>query len=178
MNLNFRQDQLYAEAAATYKHALERLTTAYEANDDKRRDMLQEVHIALWQSFERYEGRCSMRTWVYRVAHNTAASYVLRENRRGTRRWISMDEIESVPDPNFGGRAADRRLELERLLQWIRRLKPMERQIMLLYLEDLDAESIGEITGMSAGNVRVQIHRIKSALARRFHGGLESERKA
>jgi RNA polymerase sigma-70 factor (ECF subfamily) len=76
-----RQDELYADAAAAYKHALERLVRAYEANEDKRRDLLQEVHLALWQSFERYEGRCSMRTWVYRVAHNTAASYVLRESR-------------------------------------------------------------------------------------------------
>ncbi len=112
-----------------------------------------------------------MRTWVYRVAHNTAASWVLRENRRNDQKWISVDEIEPLPDPHSADTGADRRLDLERLLQWIRRLKPMERQLMLLYLEDLDAESIGEVTGMSAGSVRVHIHRIKSALARRLQGG-------
>jgi len=42
---------------------------------------------------------------------------------------------------------------------------------MLLYLEDLDAASIGDIMGISAGNVRVQVHRIKTILARRFHAG-------
>jgi RNA polymerase sigma-70 factor (ECF subfamily) len=171
MKLFSRQDELYADAAAAYKHALERLVRAYEANEDKRRDLLQEVHLAVWQSFERYEGRCSMRTWVYRVAHNTAASYLLRESRRSAEKWISVDEIDSLPDTASADPSADRRLDLERLLQWIRRLKPMERQLMLLYLEDLDAESIGEITGMSAGSVRVHIHRIKSALARRLQGG-------
>jgi len=53
----------------------------------------------------------------------------------------------------------------------IHRLRPMDRQVMLLYLEDMDAESIGEITGISAGNVRVLIHRVKSILARQFHEG-------
>ena len=43
---------------------------------------------------------------------------------------------------------------------------------MLLYLEGMDAESIGEVAGISAGYVRVQIHRIKAAIARRFHGAL------
>jgi RNA polymerase sigma-70 factor (ECF subfamily) len=47
---------------------------------------------------------------------------------------------------------------------------------MLLYLEGMDAESIGEVAGISTGNVRVQIHRIKAALARRFHGVLNHER--
>jgi RNA polymerase sigma-70 factor (ECF subfamily) len=42
---------------------------------------------------------------------------------------------------------------------------------MLLYLEDLDAATIGEIMGISAGNVRIQIHRVKNILARRFHAG-------
>jgi len=45
---------------------------------------------------------------------------------------------------------------------------------MLLYLEDMDAASIGEIVGISTNNVRVQIHRIKKILGRRFLGGAES----
>jgi RNA polymerase sigma-70 factor (ECF subfamily) len=40
-----------------------------------------EIHIALWRSFNAFEGRCSMRTWVYRIAHNTAASYITRQRR-------------------------------------------------------------------------------------------------
>jgi RNA polymerase sigma-70 factor, ECF subfamily len=65
---------------------------------------------------------------------------------------------------------------LERLTDLIRRLKPFDRQLMLLYLEDMDAESIGEVSGISAGNVRVQIHRIKTVLTRRFHGRPTHER--
>ena len=55
----------------------------------------------------------------------------------------------------------------------IHRLNPVDRQLMLLYLEDMDAGSIAEIMGISTNNVRVQIYRIKKVLARRFHAGGE-----
>ena len=75
--------------------------------------------------------------------------------------------------PASGGQGLDAgdRMALERLLDLIHQLKPPDRELMLLYLEDLDAASIGDIMGISAGNVRVQVHRIKTILARRFHAG-------
>jgi RNA polymerase sigma-70 factor (ECF subfamily) len=60
-------------------------------------------------------------------------------------------------------------------MELIRNLRPPDRQLILLYLEDFDAQSIGDITGMSAGHVRVQLHRIRKILAERFHGGSRHE---
>jgi RNA polymerase sigma-70 factor, ECF subfamily len=171
-----RQDDLYNEASENYAHALERLVRAYEADPDKQRDLLQEVHFAVWQSCSSYEGRCSLRTWVYRVAHNTAASYALREHRSHASAWVGLDDLELAQDSQATHDSADRRLALDKLMKLIRGLRPPERQLMLLYLEGMDADSIGEVAGISAGHVRVQIHRIKAALARRFHGGLKHER--
>jgi RNA polymerase sigma-70 factor (ECF subfamily) len=56
-------------------------------------------------------------------------------------------------------------------LALIQRLDPMDRQLMLAYLEGMDAESIAEMTGLSAANVWTKIHRIKNVLTRRFHAG-------
>lgn len=53
----------------------------------------------------------------------------------------------------------------------IYRLKPHDRQIILLYLEGIDAASIGEITGFSSSNIATKIHRIKNVLKREFHEG-------
>lgn len=53
----------------------------------------------------------------------------------------------------------------------IQRLKPLDRQIMVSYLEDLDAASIAEITGLSAANVGMRIHRVKKLLAEQFRQG-------
>jgi RNA polymerase sigma-70 factor, ECF subfamily len=61
---------------------------------------------------------------------------------------------------------------LEQLLALVQTLEPLDRRVILLYLEDVDAASIGEITGLSAGNVATKVHRIKQILSRRFHQGV------
>lgn len=166
-----RQDALYEEAAGSFGAALGRLARAYEADPDKRRDLLQEVHIALWRSLEKFDGRCSLRTWVYRVAHNTATSHVMHQARARASTMVGIDELEELPDVNSGERNSDQRVALDRLLELIQKLKPADRQVIVSYLEGMDAASIGEITGISAGNVATKIHRIKNILARRFHEG-------
>jgi RNA polymerase sigma-70 factor (ECF subfamily) len=162
------QDELYAEAAATYGGALERLARAYDTDADRARDLLQDIHVALWQSLSRFEGRCSMRTWVYRVAHNVATSQVIRR-RASAPTLVGLDELDETPAAIGADEALDAHRAMERLQALVHRLKPLDRQLMLLYLEGVDAASIGEVTGLSAGNVATKIHRIKALLARRFH---------
>ena len=165
------QDDLYQKAAETYGAALERLARAYEADPEVRRDLLQDIHIGLWRSFGNFNGRCSLRTWVYRVAHNVAASHIIRQRRTKSATLVGLEQLESVPDKRGNVCEADRREVLERLLELIQRLKPLDRQVILSYLEGLDAASIGDITGISAVNVATKIHRIKRILAQRFHKG-------
>ena len=164
------RDYRYGEAADQFGSALERLARAYEMDPEKRRDLIQEIHFQLWRSFERFDERCSVRTWVYRVAHHVAASHVLRE-RRIFSNLVSLEELEMLPDKLQGQPAADQRIDLERLSALIQQLKPLDRQVIVSYLEEMDAVSIGEITGLSPGNVAMKIHRIKNILARRFHEG-------
>jgi RNA polymerase sigma-70 factor (ECF subfamily) len=165
------QDDLYGQAAQAYGPAMDRLARAYEADPDARRDLAQEIQLALWRSFEGFDGRCSLRTWIYRVAHNAAVSHVMRQRRAKTSILVGLEEIEALPDPRDEQRVADQRMALDRLLALIRRLHPLDRQVILSYLEGLDAASISEITGISPGHVATKIHRIKNILARQFHSG-------
>ena len=164
------QDDLYRDAADSYGSSLERLARAYEADPEKRRDLSQDIHFQLWRSFQRYDARCSLRTWVYRVAHHVAATHVLRE-RRTFSNLVSLEELEMLPGKDQEQFAADQRMNLERLSVLIQKLKPLDRQVIISHLEDMDAVSIGEITGLSPGNVAMKVHRIKNILARRFHQG-------
>ena len=164
------QDDLYRDAAEKFGPSLGRLASAYEADPEKRRDLSQDIHFQLWRSFQRYDARCSPRTWVYRVAHHVAASHVLRE-RRTFSKLVSLEELESFPDKIQKHADMDQRKNLERLSTLIRQLKPLDRQVIISYLEEMDAVSIGEITGLSPGNVAMRIHRIKNILARQFHQG-------
>jgi RNA polymerase sigma-70 factor (ECF subfamily) len=162
------EDALYDDAVAQHGRALDRLIAGYEANSDKRRDLRQEIHLRLWHSFKAYDGRCSLSTWTFRVAHNVAVSHVIRESRKhGV--WVSLEDIDiaaEVAAPDI-----DQQRVLQQLTLLIQKLKPLDRQIMLLYLEDLDPPSIAEITGLTPANVSMKIHRIKSILVRRFGKG-------
>ncbi len=162
------QDARYSEAAAAYGGALQRLARATEANAERRRDLLQDMHVALWRSFATFDGRCALRTWVYRVAHNVAATHVDRERRANTP-LVTLDDIEHLPEVRNIEADAETNDALARLHALIRTLKPPDRQIITLYLEELDAVSIAEIVGLSPGAIATRVSRIKSQLATLFH---------
>jgi len=169
------RDARYADGAAQFGRALDRLARAYESDSDRRADLLQDIHLALWRSLDTFDGRCSMRTWVYRVAHNGAASTVTRRRSR-TPTLVTLDELEVEPVQHDVEGALDARRNLERLMGLVQRLNPLDRQIMLLYLEDMDAASIGEVTGLSSGHVATKVHRIKKILSDRFQRGGRDDR--
>jgi RNA polymerase sigma-70 factor (ECF subfamily) len=98
---------VYADAVAAYGSALGRLARGYEADGERRRDLLQDIHLALWQSLVRFDGRCSLRTWTYRVAHNLAISKVIRRRTR-------MPTLVGVDDLELGAESGDREDQLDR----------------------------------------------------------------
>jgi len=89
-------DSLYEDAAAAYGSALDRLARAYESDPEARRDLLQDIHLHLWRSFAHFNQRCSLRTWVYRVAHNVATGHVIRQSKIRNR-LVSIEHIETMP---------------------------------------------------------------------------------
>lgn len=169
------REDLYEEAVRTHGPALDRLARAYEADSETRRDLLQEIHLELWRSLESFDSRCSLRTWIYRVAHNVASSHVDADRRSKARQLISIDDVDVSDDRSHTANITDRRMALERLMALIHKLKPLDRHVMLLFLEGVDAGGIAEVTGLSPGNVATKIHRIKNVLIRRFQAGGEHD---
>lgn len=165
------QRAFYEQAITAHGAAIDRLAQCYETDGEKRQDLLQEIHLALWRSFGGFDSRCSLRTWVYRVAHNVAASHVIRSRRMNSQILLSLDELDDLAADDDVEAVADRHDVVQHLLGLIQQLRPIDRQIILLYLEGTDATAIGEITGISSGNVATKIHRIKSVIAHRFQVG-------
>jgi RNA polymerase sigma-70 factor (ECF subfamily) len=162
-----KRDDLYATASREFGRALDRLAAGYEADPEKRHDLRQDIHFQLWRSFEVFDGRCSLKTWTFRVAHNTAVSYVNRERQKNAP-FVSLEEIEQSAPAESREADIDQQRTLQQLSGFIRQLKPLDRQIMISYLEEIDMATIGEITGLSPANVGMKIHRIKNILSSRF----------
>lgn len=128
------------------------------------------MHLELWISLKSFDGRCSLQTWVYRIAHNVGASHVVR-SRRLASRLVDLETLEAGISLVDAKAQVDRRFSVAILLNLIHQLKPLDRQVILLYLEGESAGEIAEVTGISAGNVATKIHRIKNVLKQRYIQG-------
>lgn len=161
------RETLYREASGALAPALARVAAGYEADRELRRDLLQEMHTALWRSLENFDGRCSLKTWTWRVAHNVGATHLGRRRAQ----FVELEELGGDDDVEA---RLDRARALSRLTQLVHALEAPDRQLLLLYLEGLEAAAIAEVTGLSSSNVATKIHRLKAALTRRFHEGTAS----
>ncbi len=159
-----RRNGLFQEVMADHGPALRRLCGGYERNEALRHELEQEVLLNLWRALPGFRGDASLRTWMYRVAHNTATRHVSRAARtpRPTVDEARLEQKPSAaPPPDEALAQADARARLQ---DSIGRLGALDRQIILLYLEDVPQTEIAEITGLSQANVSTRVHRIRARL--------------
>lgn len=164
-----QQDRLYAQVAAAHAPAIARLARAVERNPDRARDLEQDIHVAVWRSLAGFADRCSLSTWVYRVAHNVAASHASRGARAMP--GVALEDVAELPGADNPEDATGTAHLLARIDALITALKQPDRSVMLLHLEGLDAAAIGAVTGLSGNHVAVKVHRIRAMLARHFATG-------
>lgn len=129
---------------------------AYTAAD--REDLFQEIVIQLWNAYPKFRGESKFSTWLYRVALNTAITG-LRKKKNFIESREPAQLPEGITDENTG-----REDELLQLHQAIGQLNQVEKAIVVLYMEDKSYEEMEEIMGMSQGNLRVKMNRIKEKL--------------
>ncbi|MCQ2234874.1 MAG: RNA polymerase sigma factor [Paludibacteraceae bacterium] len=120
-------------------------------------ELYQEILIRLWMGFGSFKGQSEERTWVYRVALNTAINRRKSRLRRIETVPLTLD-IDPIPPDDFQAR------QVQELHDNIGRLGPMDRALVLLWLEDLSYADIGAIMGISASNVGSRLLRIKNKL--------------
>ncbi len=146
----------FAQTVAEQKSTIYTVCYMFSQDADEVNDLFQEVLVNLWKGFEGFEHRSDVRTWVYRVALNTCIS-LDRKRRRSKSVKLTMD-INLFEDRDEDTRQVDM------LHKRISRLQPFDRAIVLLWLENLSYEEIGQIVGITAKNVSVRLFRIKEQL--------------
>lgn len=149
-------EQQFAELVKAHKSTIYTVCYMFSKDEDEVSDLFQEVLVNLWKGFSSFEGRSDVRTWVYRVSLNTCISDDRKKKRRKTVP-LSMD-INLFED-----RDADSR-QVQMLNKRISRLGAFDRAIILLWLENMSYEEIGQVVGITAKNVSVRLYRIKEQL--------------
>jgi RNA polymerase sigma-70 factor (ECF subfamily) len=149
-------EQQFTKTVTEHKSTIYTVCYMFSQDADEVNDLFQEVLVNLWKGFESFEQRSDIRTWIYRVALNTCISLDRKKRRQATAR-LSMD-INLFEDRDEDTRQVD--LLHKRIAQ----LQPFDRAIVLLWLENLPYDEIGQIVGISAKNVGVRLYRIREQL--------------
>ena len=140
-----------------------KIANSYARGADDRADLAQEIAAQLWHAWPKYDPARSFSTWMYRVALNVAISHLRQQDLRRRHDAVPLDEtLHDVADGNAADPEREQRL---RLLQgFIARQPPLERALLLLYLDERPQREIAEILGIGESNVSTKIGRLKQRI--------------
>lgn len=155
---------MFREVVDTHQGVLYRLSCAYVRDEADRQDVLQEILINVWNGLDGFRGSAKLSTWVYRIAINTCLSWVRKEMRRHRLLRKAALEQKILESTLEWQRAIARRADLERLHDAIAGLAELDRLLVALYLEGMGSAEIAPILGITDGNCRVKLHRLKKQL--------------
>ncbi len=161
------KEEKFTQIVREYRDKIYRLCWSYMDNEDDRKDLQQIILVKVWQNLDRFEGKSSPSTWLYRLAVNASIDYARKNNRY--RRYFSNAEVADMGaiDPACDSEENYIRSEALQLLHtYINRLSFVDKTLVLLYLEDLSYKEIAQIVGITEKNVSVKLVRIKKSMRR------------
>lgn len=144
----------------TYWQKIFRLCMGYANDTDLAKDLAQETFIKVWKQLPKFRNESSIGTWIFRIASNTCLRQI-QKDKKMLKSEFPLEIKDEISDTNIEE-------DIQLLYQYISELQEVERIIISLELEDMNQKEIAEIVGLSEGNVRVKIHRIKEKLTQKF----------
>lgn len=146
-----------------HKKILYKICNSYCRNRDDREDLAQEITVQLWRSFRSFDESCRFSTWMYRIALNVAISFYRRETTRT--RYVLADNERLL---TASDEAASRPEAVGILYQFIEALDPLNKALVLLYLDGHTYLEIAGVLGISETNVATKISRLKQTMKQEF----------
>jgi RNA polymerase sigma-70 factor, ECF subfamily len=176
--------QAWSEVLRVHLPALVGYATRMLGDKGRGEDAVQTAVLGVLQTFDRFEGRCSLRSWLFRAVHHRAID-LLRANAR----YVPMPDQEEPTPFNKRGRWAepvtpwnlDNQLHARRVLELVgvalEGMPHAHREIILLKdTHDLGHAEIAEVLGISVGNARIRLHRARKMLRAQVDRALEEPR--
>lgn len=146
------------------KGIIYKISRAYCKHDEDRKDLIQEIIIQIWNSFQKYNDQYQHSTWIYRIALNVAISLYRKNSVRQNRTVPFTDTVNFIDDSQTNEMEGD----IVLLYQFIHELKNLDKALILLYLEQKSYKEIADILDISVTNVATKIGRVKKIIKQKF----------
>lgn len=153
MNITERE---FTQLVHEQKSTIYTVCYMFARDKDEAADLFQDVLINLWKGIGKFRNNSEISTWVYRVSLNTCISADRKKRKMPTTR-LDMN-IDLFDDDDTDSR------QIQVLRQRIQRLQPLDRAIVLLWLESLSYQEIADIVGLTPKNISVRLTRIRLQL--------------
>lgn len=148
-----------------HKGIIYKVAYLYCRHEEDRKDLIQEIIFQLWRSFGNYNEQYRLSTWMYKIALNVAISFFRKDRKRSATALPLTDSvINLVPGVEQDGTEQNILL----LQQFVNELKPLDRALMILYLEEKSYKEMAEILGLTPTNIATKISRVKDKLKQKF----------
>ncbi len=157
------KDSAFREIFEANSKRIYRLCYSYTADSDAANDLLQETFLKVWQNLDKFRNQAMISTWIYRIAVNTCLTYLKSEKRQ------AKEELTPFIEDNEKEEISEKKEEVDLLYQCIAKLEESERILITMVLDELPYPEIAEISGISEGNLRVKIYRIKQKLTELYN---------
>lgn len=143
-----------------HKGILYKASRIYADSVEDREDLQQEILIQLWKSYQNFKGNSEFSTWMYRVAINTAITYLKKEKKRSNNHTDAPAPFE-VQQEDYNP-TKDRQLEI--FYNAVQELNSLEKAVIFYFMEGMSHKEIGNNLGLSEGNARVKLNRTKEKI--------------
>lgn len=151
--------QYFLQLIDQNKGIIRSLCKSYYRREEDQKDAFQDIVLQLWKSFEAFQGKSKISTWIYRVSLNT-----LMNKKRKDKSSISLESLESHAIISSG---VDDYTEL--LYMVLHSLNDLDKALVVLYLEGYKYKEIADLLNLSPTNVATRFNRLKTALKKKFN---------
>lgn len=147
----------FTKVLEQHKALLYKIARSYTQTPQDCQDLVQEIAIALWQAFPRYNAQYQYSTWIYRIGLNVSISRLRKETNRIRSVELLSDELLQLTQLP----PEDENAAVTQLYTLIGALNELDKAIMLLYLDGKPYREMADVTGLSETNIATKIGRIK-----------------
>lgn len=155
-----QETQQFMEIIDANKQLISKVCLMYARDHEHFKDLYQEVMATLWQGMKSFSGESKISTWIYRVALNTCVTYYRRHNRADSA--MSISEVAEIADCS-----QEHASLLRQMYALISQLEPVDKGIIMMWLDSSSYDDIADVTGLTRANVASRIHRIRQRLIKK-----------
>lgn len=151
----------FEQIVSTHDAMLRRICLGYAHTSQDLEDLYQDVLVNIWRGLSSFRSDSSIRTWVYRIALNTCVSTLRIRSRQP--QSASLDEVVMVAD-----QSQERKDAVKEMYECIATLNPIDKAIVMMWLDEYSYEEIAETIGIKRNNVATRLHRAKEKLKKKY----------